>query len=143
MPKPTETEDNEPIEDTQIDDNDSDIDNSDIEIEDADDDDEDDVVDTDIDDNYNNEEIVDNKDRISRPFLTKYELVRIIGTRRKQLYLGAKPMIKINTDIPIEDIVTLELKQKMIPFKIKRPIPNSNKVEIWNLSELSFEHLLI
>lgn len=81
--------------------------------------------------------IVPNEERITRPFLTKYERVRIIGTRRKQLYLGAKPMIKVDGELSIEEIVDLELKEKVIPFKIKRPLPNSKKVEIWALSELN------
>lgn len=90
------------------------------------------------------EVIVDKKDRISRPFMTKYELVRIIGTRKKQLSMGAKPMIKIIGDIKnftIDDIIKEEIKNNMIPFKIKRPQPDSNKIEIWDFSELSHEHL--
>lgn len=92
------------------------------------------------------EVIVDKKDRISRPFMTKYELVRIIGTRKKQLSMGAKPMIKITGDIKkftIDDIIKEEIKNNMIPFKIKRPQPDSNRIEIWDFSELSHKHLNI
>ena len=93
-----------------------------------------------------NEVIVDKKDRISRPFMTKYELVRIIGTRKKQLSMGAKPMIKITGDIKnftINDIIKEEIKNNMIPFKIKRPQSDSNKIEVWDFSELSHKHLNI
>lgn len=86
--------------------------------------------------------IVANKDRITRPYMTKYELVRIIGTRRKQLSLGAKPMIKVEGDLTINEIVDAEIRNKMIPFKIKRPLPDSNKIEIWNFDELEFNHLI-
>ena len=89
---------------------------------------------------------IEGKDRITRPFMTKYELVRIIGTRKKQLSLSAKPMIKITGDIKkftIDDIIKEEIKNNMIPFKIKRPQPDSNRIEIWDFSELSHKHLNI
>jgi len=154
MPKPsknTETTENFEPSETDIVDSDDDSDfneESDDEllsnIDDEEDDeennneeDEDIILNTDIDDEDTNIKIVvPNEERITRPFLTKYEKVRVIGTRRKQLYLGAKPMIKIEGNLTIEEIVDLELKEKMIPFKIRRPLPSSNKVEIWKLSEL-------
>jgi DNA-directed RNA polymerase I, II, and III subunit RPABC2 len=79
--------------------------------------------------------VVDDNKRITFPRLTKYEKVRLIATRAKQLSLGAKIMIK-NTDglHPIE-IAKLELEHKMIPMKVKRVLPD-NTVEIWKLSEL-------
>lgn len=89
-----------------------------------------------------NEEIVKKEDRITRPFLTKYELVRIIGTRRKQLSLGAKPMIKLEGKLSINEIVDEEIKQNMVPLKIKRPLPDSNKIEIWEFEELEKSHLI-
>ena len=53
-----------------------------------------------IEDSYNinnsisNNEYLFGDDRISSSRLTKYELVRILGERVKQLIMGAKPMIK-------------------------------------------------
>lgn len=85
--------------------------------------------------------IVSKEERISRPFMTKYELVRIIGTRRKQLSLGAKPMVKINGKLSINEIVNEEIKAKTIPFKIKRPYIEPNKYEVWDFDELDFSHL--
>lgn len=87
-------------------------------------------------------EIIPKNERISRPFMTKYELVRIIGTRRKQLSLGAKPMIKIEGELSINEIVDEEIKKNMIPFKIKRPLPDSNKFELWDFDELQKSHLI-
>lgn len=89
-----------------------------------------------------NEEIVKKEDRITRPFLTKYEYVRIIGTRRKQLSLGAKPMVKVEGKLSINEIVEEEIKNNMVPLKIKRPLPDSNKVEIWEFDELEKSHLI-
>jgi DNA-directed RNA polymerase I, II, and III subunit RPABC2 len=149
MPKPKSKEDTEDIveekeEEEVIEDNEEDEDeeneeddeeeNLENEIENEDDLlDSDDEIETD-----KNEIIVSKEERMTRPFLTKYERVRVIGTRRKQLYLGAKPMIKIDGKLSIEEIVDLELKEKVIPFKVKRYLPNSKKVEIWSLSELEY-----
>ena len=79
--------------------------------------------------------VVENSQRITLPKLTKYERVRLIGTRAKQISLGAKVMVKnIDGLSPIE-IAKVELDHKMIPMKIKRILPD-NKIEIWKLSEL-------
>lgn len=86
-------------------------------------------------------EYVKKEERISAPRLTKYEMVRILGERTKQLTMGAKPLIKNFQDLPYDRIAEEELKLNMIPFKIRRPIPNG-KYELWNLEELNKEHLL-
>ena len=91
--------------------------------------------------NYINEKVVDNKDRITFDRITKYELVRIIGTRRKQLVMGAKPLIKNTSNLNEKEIAFEELKNRMIPFIISRHCPNGN-IEKWKVSELSFDHLI-
>ena len=86
--------------------------------------------------------VVDPKDRITKDKLTRYEFVRIIGERTKQLTMGAKPLIKINKEsetLEFEEIGLEELKLKMLPFKIKRPV--IDKYEIWKLEELKIDHL--
>ena len=80
-------------------------------------------------------------DRISLNRLTKYEMVRILGERTKQITMGAKPLIKNTKNLTNEQIVNEEFKNNMIPFKIKRPLPNG-KFEIWTLDELNKDHLL-
>jgi len=75
-------------------------------------------------------------ERITKPKLTKYEKVSIIGERTKQLIKGAKPLVKINdSSLTSHDIALLEYDNNMIPFKIKRPLPNGT-YEIWKFSEL-------
>jgi DNA-directed RNA polymerase subunit K/omega len=91
-------------------------------------------------DNDKKELIVKPENRITRNFLTKYEAVRIIGERTKQLIMGAKPLISNYHDFSNEQIAIEELKLNMIPFKIKRPV--GDKYEIWYLKELRKEHLL-
>ena len=70
------------------------------------------------------------------PFLTKYERARILGQRAKQINMGAQSFIKIPANV-IDGIIIaeLELKQKKIPFIIKRPLPNG-ACEYWNVNDL-------
>ena len=70
------------------------------------------------------------------PFLTKYERARILGQRAKQINMGAQAFITIPENV-IDGIVIaeLELKQKKIPFIIKRPLPNG-ACEYWNVNDL-------
>jgi DNA-directed RNA polymerase I, II, and III subunit RPABC2 len=73
--------------------------------------------------------------RITKPFLTKYERVRALGDRAKNLSTGAKPMLKGVDHLSAKEIAKLELEKGVMPFIIERPMPNG-KVEIWNINEL-------
>jgi len=70
------------------------------------------------------------------PFLTKYEMTRVIGQRAKQLDSGARAFVKVPLNvIDGYHIALLELEQKKLPFIIKRPYPTGG-VEYWNVSDL-------
>ena len=84
--------------------------------------------------------ILRGKDRVSFPRMTRYEMVRIIGERTKQLTMGAKAFIKNKEDYTYEELAVLELKNKLVPFKIMRALPDGDKEE-WSIEELSIEHL--
>ena len=86
-------------------------------------------------------EFVKKEDRISSNRMTKYEMVRALGERHKQLIMGAKPLIKNVDGLSSERIAEEEFKLNMIPFKIKRPLPNG-KFEIWTMDELYKDQLL-
>lgn len=119
-------------------DEDSDYDKSDNEhnniIDDEEDDAELELVNLDyslIDDDDNIKEI----NKISRPFLTKYEKVKLLATRTNQLARGAKPMIKnVDYNITPKELAKLELTEKVIPLIVLRPIPNG-KPEKWKITE--------
>lgn len=90
----------------------------------------------------NNIIIIENSKRISKNKMTRYEFVRIIGERVKQLTMGAKSMIKqskLSKNFTYSEIAIEELKLNMIPFKIRRPL--KNHYEIWSISELDKSHL--
>lgn len=70
------------------------------------------------------------------PFLTKYEKTRILGQRAKQIETGSKPLIRVPENIIDSYIIAeLELKEKKIPFIIRRPIPGG-AFEYWKLKDL-------
>jgi len=70
------------------------------------------------------------------PVLTKYEKARILGQRAKQIETGSRPYVKVPENIIDGYIIAeLELREKKIPFIIKRPIPGG-AFEYWNLKDL-------
>lgn len=79
---------------------------------------------------------VPDNERITIPKLTKYEKVRLLGTRAKQISDGSKVFIKSKNVKNAMDIAELELENKVIPLKIKRPLPNG-KYEIWSIKDLN------
>jgi DNA-directed RNA polymerase I, II, and III subunit RPABC2 len=87
--------------------------------------------------------IVKNEDNIivdpyhrTLPFLTKYEKARVLGQRAKQIETGAKPLVKVPENIIDGYIIAeLELREKKIPFIIKRPLP-SGACEYWSIRDL-------
>jgi DNA-directed RNA polymerase I, II, and III subunit RPABC2 len=85
---------------------------------------------------YNELVLVPDDERITTGKLTKYERVRILGLRAKQIAMGAKVLVKYDgTDKSPEDLARLELKHKMSPVLIRRVLPNK-RYEIWKLDEL-------
>ena len=84
----------------------------------------------------------DPEKRTSKNKMTRYEFVRIIGERVMQLTKGAKPLIKQNKqsmEFSYKDIAIEELKNNMIPFKIRRFV--KDHYEIWKIEELNKKHL--
>ena len=63
-------------------------------------------------------------------FLTKYEKVRIIGTRAEQLEDGAPPMIDIGDMTSAIEIAEKELNERKTPMVIIRKMPNGEQKNI-------------
>jgi DNA-directed RNA polymerase I, II, and III subunit RPABC2 len=84
----------------------------------------------------NNDGIIIDEYHKTVPFLTKYEKTRVIGQRIQQLNNGAKVYINVSHDIIDNNIIAeMELKEKKIPFIIRRPLPD-NTFEYWKLQDL-------
>jgi DNA-directed RNA polymerase subunit K/omega len=119
--------------------------------------DDDDEYDSDDDDdvgNNRNETLVKNEDRSSKPILSKYEYVRMLGIRAQQIANGAKPMIKFNKTFNSTEkadqeqelkgrsklIAKMEIEKRVSPLIIKRKMPDG-KYELWKLNELTYDFI--
>ena len=68
------------------------------------------------------------------PKITKYEKALLIGKRAKQIEDGANPNIKVMPGQGAIAIAEEELRQRKIPFIIKRPIGNT--FEYWKPADM-------
>lgn len=82
------------------------------------------------------EKYVSSENRITKPILFKYERVRILGERTRQLALGAKSMINNVAHINPKEVAKMELNMKVMPLIIERTLPTGQK-EKWKVSELT------
>ena len=68
------------------------------------------------------------------PKITQYEKALLIGKRAKQIEDGANPNIKVMSGQGAIAIAEEELRQRKIPFIIKRPIGNT--FEYWKPADM-------
>jgi DNA-directed RNA polymerases I, II, and III subunit RPABC2 len=73
--------------------------------------------------------------RRTSPYLTKYERARIIGTRALQISMNAPVMVDTEGMIDPMEIAEKELNAKLVPFIIRRYLPDGT-YEDWKVSEL-------
>ncbi len=73
---------------------------------------------------------------ITSPFMTKYEMAKLLGVRADQLSTGENSVIDHDENIidPLE-IARKELKLGVIPLCIKRNLPDGTS-EIWRIKEM-------
>ena len=81
-----------------------------------------------------NGDIIDDLHKTS-PFMTKYELTRILAERTVQINSGASTFLDETDKIDGYLIAFEELNKKKIPFIVKRPLPNGS-FEYWNANDL-------
>jgi DNA-directed RNA polymerases I, II, and III subunit RPABC2 len=74
---------------------------------------------------------------ITKNILSKYERVKIIGLRSEQLQRGADAYVEIDSSKPFSpcEIASEELRQRKLPFMIKRKLPNGAD-EYWRLEDM-------
>ena len=74
------------------------------------------------------------KGYITKPFLNKFEKTKIISERAQQLANGSISFLQNPDDYNnVYEITNQELKQKKIPFIIRRPVRNG--YEYWKLDD--------
>ena len=77
------------------------------------------------------------EEKITRPFLTKYEKARMLGTRALQLSMNADTTIDAKGEDDCFKIALMELEQRKIPLIIRRHLP-FQKFEDFTIDELEF-----
>uniref|UniRef100_A0A914XDD0 RPB6 homolog n=1 Tax=Plectus sambesii TaxID=2011161 RepID=A0A914XDD0_9BILA len=75
-------------------------------------------------------------ERITTPFMTKYERARILGTRALQIAMGAPVMVELEGETDPLEIARKELKAQKIPIIIRRYLPDGS-FEDWGVDELA------
>ena len=73
--------------------------------------------------------------RKTSPYMTKYERARIIGTRALQISMNAPVMVDTEGLIDPMEIAEKELVAKLVPFIIRRYLPDGS-YEDWKVAEL-------
>ncbi|KAJ3286691.1 DNA-directed RNA polymerases I II and III subunit RPABC2 [Borealophlyctis nickersoniae] len=74
-------------------------------------------------------------DRITTPYMTKYEKARILGTRALQISMNAPVMVDLNGESDPLAIAMRELRERKIPLMIRRFLPDGSW-EDWSVDEL-------
>ncbi|KAH9944262.1 subunit common to RNA polymerase I [Epithele typhae] len=76
-----------------------------------------------------------NKERVTTPYLTKYERARVLGTRALQISMNAPVLVPLEGETDALQIAIKELSQRKIPLTIRRYLPDGS-FEDWSVSEL-------
>lgn len=79
-----------------------------------------------------------NKERVTTPYLTKYERARVLGTRALQISMNAPVLVPLDGETDALQIAIKELSQRKIPLIIRRFLPDGT-FEDWSVSELISE----
>lgn len=78
---------------------------------------------------------VDKQDRITTPYMTKYERARVLGTRALQISMNAPVMVELEGETDPLQIALKELLRKKIPITVRRYLPDLS-YEDWDVDEL-------
>lgn len=96
--------------------------------------------------NFESFKIISNKEtynnylttnRKTSPILSQFEITRVLGLRAQQIELGNDPLISVPETVhDSKSIAELEFEQGLIPFIIRRYLPDGS-FEDWKLADFS------
>ncbi|KAI0232728.1 DNA-directed RNA polymerases I, II, and III subunit RPABC2 [Lamellibrachia satsuma] len=78
---------------------------------------------------------VEPQNRITTPYMTKYERARVLGTRALQIAMCAPVMVELEGETDPLQIAMKELKARKVPIIIRRYLPDGS-FEDWGIEEL-------
>ncbi|KAK5989907.1 ABC23 [Cladobotryum mycophilum] len=73
--------------------------------------------------------------RLTTPYMTKYERARILGTRALQISMNAPVLVDLEGETDPLQIAIKELREKKIPLIVRRYLPDGY-YEDWTCEEL-------
>ncbi|KDE05515.1 DNA-directed RNA polymerase I, II, and III subunit RPABC2 [Microbotryum lychnidis-dioicae p1A1 Lamole] len=76
-----------------------------------------------------------NQDRVTTPYMTKYEKARVLGTRALQISMNAPVLVPLQGESDPLMIAMKELAANKIPLVVRRFLPDGS-YEDWLCSEL-------
>jgi DNA-directed RNA polymerase I, II, and III subunit RPABC2 len=95
----------------------------------------DDLVEVDRPENAQRGRAVEKEDRITTPYMTKYERARVLGTRALQISMNAPVLVELEGETDPLQIALKELLSKKIPITVRRYLPDLS-YEDWDVDEL-------
>lgn len=78
---------------------------------------------------------VPKEERITTPYMTKYERARVLGTRALQISMNAPVLVDLEGETDPLQIAMKELSQQKLPLIIRRYLPDGS-YEDWGCDEL-------
>ncbi|GBB90295.1 hypothetical protein RclHR1_01720016 [Rhizophagus clarus] len=82
-----------------------------------------------------NKQVTVEKEKVTTPYMTKYEKARILGTRALQISMNAPILVPRENETDPLEIAKKELRFKKIPLMIRRYLPDGS-YEDWNVRDL-------
>jgi DNA-directed RNA polymerase subunit K/omega len=74
--------------------------------------------------------------KVTKPFLTKFERAKIIGTRAEMIANGSVALVNVPRSVTSAyEIAKLEFNERRIPLMIRRYLPNG-VAEDWRLEDM-------
>jgi len=67
---------------------------------------------------------IENSQRTTTPYMTKYEKARVLGTRALQISMNAPVLVDIEGETDPLQIAIKELREKKIPLVVRRYLPD-------------------
>ncbi|KAJ1460022.1 RNA polymerase, subunit omega/K/RPB6 [Pelagophyceae sp. CCMP2097] len=78
---------------------------------------------------------VENAEKITTKYMTKYERARVLGTRALQISMNAPVMVDVAGETDPLKIASKELRERKIPLIIRRYLPDGS-YEDWAIRDL-------
>ncbi|KAG9305153.1 hypothetical protein G9A89_010661 [Geosiphon pyriformis] len=75
------------------------------------------------------------REKVTTPYMTKYERARILGTRALQISMNAPILVDRGNETDPLAIARKELREKKIPLMVRRYLPDGS-YEDWHVKEL-------